>query len=234
VFELRELSLSIGEPFTSPAWGSNLVFFSGDPGAVIPDENAKEYLRRCCKYARHYEVYLIPERFMVMGYTCMCLITPQGKVIGAQKAVHLYLPTTPGNKRGTALEVMNTEFGGVFLCVDVDIYHPELVRVAAEMGAQYIFCAQQMARSDYSSHMVISGIWNAAQQNNVFGAAVCNQFHCVCAPLSISPYEDGFLAKPTLKTPVTVKMLADDLERCPKRRLLSRKLYAVHRGELLG
>ena len=230
---MQELALSIGEPFTSPAWGSNFVLFSGDPGAVIPDTDTKEYLRRACKYARVYQVYLVPERFMLMDYQCMCLISPQGKVIGAQKATHLAVPFPPGTKRGAALEVFSTEFGGIFLCVDVDVYHPEVIRIAAEMGAQYIVCAQQISRADYASHMVLSGIWNAAQSNNVFAMAVCNQFHCACAPLTLTRGEDGFLVKPTLKTPLSVKMLADDLAGCPRRRLLSRRLYAVHRGELV-
>lgn len=230
---MQELVLSIGEPFTSPAWGSNLVQFSGEAGAPVPEAQSKEYIRRACKYAKHYAVYLVPERFYLMGYICMCLISPQGKVIGAQKAAHLYLPAKQGTKRGSSVEVLNTEFGGIFLCVDVDIYHPEVVRVAAEMGANFIFCAQQMGRADYASHMVISGVWNAAQSCNVFAAAVSNQFHAVCAPLTLTPHEDGFLARPTLKTPLLVRMLADDLVSAPRRRPLARKFYAVHRGELL-
>lgn len=231
--QVQELSLSIGEPFTSPAWGSNFVFFSGDPGGVIPEEESKEYLRRVCKYARMHQVYLVPERFMLMNYQCMCLISPQGKMLGAQKATHLYLPAQPGSKRGIVIDVFSTEFGGIFLCVDVDVYHPEVLRIAAEMGAQYVFCAQQISREDYSSHMVLSGIWNGAQANNLFAVAVSNQFHSVCAPLALSPHGDGFLVKPTMKTPVSAQMQADDLARIPRRRLLGRKLYAVHRGELL-
>lgn len=230
---MQELSLSIGEPFTSPAWGSNFVVFSGDPGELIGEADAKDYMRRACKYARLYQVYLVPERFVLLGYQCMCLISPQGKVIGAQKSTHLRLPAKPGGKRGVTLEVFSTEFGGVFLCVDVDVYHPEVARIAAEMGAHYMICAQEMGRADYSTSMVLSGIWSASQHNSLFGIAVCNQFHCVCAPLAITPMQDGFFVKPTLKTPVTIKLLADDLAAAPRRRLLSRKLYAVHRAELL-
>jgi len=230
---MRELALSIGEPFTSPGWGSNLVFFSGDPGKVISEADAKEYLRRACKYAQHYEVYLIPERFMLMGYQCMCLISPGGKVIGAQRAIHLYHPASPSAKRGTEIDVINTEFGGIFLCVDVDIYHPEVVRIAAQTGAAFVFCAQRIKGEDYANHMVVTGLWGAAQSGGVFSVGVSNQFHAVCAPLALTPMEDGFLVNPTKKTPLLVKMCADDLERCQRRRPLSRKLYAVHRNELV-
>lgn len=231
---MHELALSIGEPFTSPAWGSNFVVFSGESGSIIPEESSKEYLRRVCKYARHYEVYLVPERFMLMGYQCMCLISPQGKVVGAQRATHLNASAKAGMKRSSSITVYSTEFGGIFLCVDVDIYHPEVVRIAAEMGAQYVICVQQMTRNDYSTQMVLTGIWNAAQSNNIYAIAVSNQFHCICAPLSITQSGDGFVARPTMKTPLARTLNADNLAGCKRRRLLNRKLYAVHRSELIG
>jgi len=229
---VKELVLSIGEPFTSPAWGSNFVMFSAEEKAVIQEEDAREYLRRICKYARRYEVYLIPQRFEMMGTLCMCLISPQGRVIGAQKAAYLHLPSV--YERGDSLEVLRTEFGGVFLCVDVDIYHPQIHRIAANMGAQYLFCAQSIEALDYDNNMVVTGIWNAAQSGGFYAVAVSQQFHCVCAPLALTPKEDGFLAAPTRRTPLSVRMQADDLlSSLPPRRRLSRKLYAVHRGDLL-
>ncbi len=231
---MQELSLSIGEPFTSPAWGSNFVVFSGENGVVVPEEDTKEYLRRVCKYAKHYEVYLVPQRFMLMGYQCLCLVSPQGKVVGAQRATHLNTTFKTGSKRSSSLTVYNTEFGGIFLCVDVDIYRPEVVRIAAEMGAQYIICVQQMTRGDYSTDMVLTGVWNAAQSNNVYSIAVSNQFHCICAPLPITDGKDGFIARPTMKTPLARNLNVDRLTECPRQRPLSRKLYAVHRGELIG
>ena len=231
---MREMALSIGEPFTSPAWGSNFVVFSGENGNVISEDGAKEYFRKCCKYAMYYEVYLVPERFMLMGYECMCLVSPQGKMIGAQRAIHVNNSVKGGIKRGGSLEIYNTEFGGIFLCVDVDIYRPFVVRVASDMGSKYIICVQNMPRGDYSIDMVLTGVWSAAQSGSLFAISVSNQFHCICAPLALTKQNDGFIARPTLKTPLAKTMSADSLIEIARRRPLSRKLYATHRAELIG
>jgi len=230
---MKQLTLSIGEPFTSPAWGSNFVVFSGESGAVISEQDSKEYIRKVCKYAKHYEVYLVPERFMLMGFECLCLVSPQGTMVGAQRAVYLGAGKS-GVKRSSTVGVFSTEFGGVFLCVDVDIYHPEVVRIAKEMGADFIFCVQQMPRADYSTEMVLTGVWNAAQSNNIYTIAVSNQFHCICAPRALTPENDGFIVRPTLKTPLSRALDANLLGKLPRRRLLSRSLYATHRRELIG
>jgi len=230
----KQLTISIGEPFTSPAWGSNFVVFSGENGVIIPEEDSKEYIRRVCKYAKHYEVYLVPERFMLMGYECLCLVSPSGEMLGAQRAIYMNTAAKEKSKRSTTVTVHNTEFGGIFLCVNVDIYHPEVARIAADMGARYIVCVQEMPRGDYATNMVVTGIWNAAQSNNLYAIAVSNQFHCICAPRVITQTDDGFIVRPTMKMPISKMLDSSPLEKLPHRRLLSRKIYMTHRGELLG
>lgn len=227
---MTEMRLSIGEPFTSPAWGSNFVMFSG--GEVIPEDTTKEYLRRVCKYAKNYEVYLIPERFLLMGYQCMCLISPGGKVLGAQKGLYLNTSARTGKRSGT-VEVLRTEFGGVFLCVDVDVYHPEVARVTAGMGAQFMACSQTIRPKDYNSSMVLTGAWNAAQLGSLYVMATCGEFHCVAAPLPLTEHGDGFLSLPSLRLPVKAKLNAEDLRKVRQPHRLSRKFYAIHRNDLL-
>jgi hypothetical protein len=204
--------------------------FSG--GEVIPEDASKDYLRHACKYARTHETYLVPERFRLMEYECMCLISPAGKVLGAQKALFL-APTNRTGKRSGNIDVLRTEFGGVFLSVDVDIYHPEVPRVAASMGAQFILCSQTIDPKDYNSSMVLTGAWNAAQLTGVYVAATSNEFSCVAAPVSLTKHEDGFAAPPTIRLPVTAKLSTDRLRGVSLPRRLSRKFYAMHRAELL-
>lgn len=227
---MTELKLSIGEPFTSPAWGSNFVVFTGED--IIREEFSKEYMRRACKYARHYGVYLVPERFLLMDYCCLCLISPEGRVLGAQQALY---PSTQvaHSKCGVDLEIMHTEFGGITLCVDVDIYHPEIGRIAEGMGAQYIICAQYVAPHDYGSSSVFTGVWNASQSCGLYVIGVCNQFNCVCAPLAITKYGDGFLATPSMRMPMTATLHAHALLQAQQPIRLSRTFYALHRKELL-
>lgn len=227
--------MSVGEPWTSPAWGSNFVMFASETVRPVAEPHTREYLRRCCKYARHYQVWLVPERFVLMGYQCMCLIDPQGKVTGAQKALfNGPAHRVPGGKKSTSLHIFPTEMGSVFLAVDVDIYRPAVVRVAAAMGAQIILCNQSIEEGDYSSSMVLTGAWNAAQLAGVYVAAVTNQFNCVCAPVPLSPLADGFLSPPRRRLPMTQTLSAEHLSALKGPKPLSRKLYALHRGELLG
>lgn len=229
---MTTLLLGIGEPFSSPAWGSNLMVFSSASGEPIPENQTKSYLSKSCRYAKHYGVYLVPERFMMLDYQCMCLISPEGKVLGAQRAIYRNLDNPKGIQEST-LDVISTEFGNVFLCVDVDIYHPEILRLAANIGTQIVICSQQIADMDYSTNMVVSGVWGAAQENNLFSVGVSNHYHCVCAPHSMSPQKDGFLVSPTLKMPTTAKLNADRLSMLPGRKFLSRRLYAMHKKEML-
>ena len=231
---MTELALSIGEPFTSPAWGSNFVVFAGESGYPIPEQHTKDYLRRCRKYAAHYGAWLVPERFILLGHQCMGLISPEGKVVGAQRAVFASPVFHPGTERNPVAEVFPTEHGGVFLCVDVDVYRPEVARIAASMGAQIIICSQSISPEDYASHMVLTGAWNAAQLAGCYVAAVSSQFSCVCAPVRLTAQRDGFLNPPSLKKPMTQRLCTDKLAQLRRPKPLSRKFYALHREELIG
>ncbi len=208
--------------------------FATETGEPVAEPETKEYISRCCKYAKHYGVWLVPERFVLMGYHCMCLIDPQGKVIGAQRALYHNHALRPGDKKSTTLQVFPTEVGGIFLCVDVDIYRPEVARIAASMGAQIILCNQYIRPGDYSSSMVLTGPWNAAQLGGVYVVSVTNQYNCVCAPIPLSPLKDGFLWAPRRKLPMTQKLPVQHLDAIPKPKPLSRKLYTLHRNELIG
>ncbi len=229
---MSELALSAAEPFSSPAWGSNFVVFTNDTGAPVPETLVKPYLNRVCKYAKHHGVYLVPERFMLMGYQCMALVSPAGEIMGAQKGIFINLKNR-GAKRSCELVLFDTEFGRLFLCVDADIYHPEVCRCAAAMGAGIIVGSQFLSRSEYGSHLVVSGCWNAAQLNRVYVIAVSGQFNCVCAPVPISAHGDGFVTPPNLRLPMTARLHVEKLEAVRKAPLPHRQFYTVHRDELL-
>lgn len=226
---MTELNLSVNEPFTSPAWGSNFVVFAS--GEAVAEDSAKDYIGRLCKYARSHEVYLVSDRFWLQENLCLCLISPEGKPLGLQRALYFY--TGVEGRRHDALDVIGTEFGRILLCVDVDIYHPEIARIAGGMGVQYIVCSQYIDDEDYNSSMVITGAWNAAQSSSLYVIDACNQFSCVCAPLGITKHGDGFVASPSLHMPLTAKLQAERLRECAVSAHLSRKFYAVHNGELI-
>ena len=228
---MTTLHLSIGEPFTSPAWGSNMVVFSSASGEAIAQDSVKEYLSKACRYAKHYKVYVVPERFFMLDYHSMCLISPEGKVMGAQRAVHLNLSWQQG-RRAEQLLPIRTEFGMIFLCVDVDIYHPEITRVAEAMGSQIVICSQHIQVGDYNTGMVINGVWGAAQNCSLFVVGVSNQYNGVCAPRRLTENDDGFVITPRVKMPVTAQIQAENLKRVPMRSSLSRRFYVAHHKDL--
>jgi len=231
---MNEMQLSIVEPFTSPTWGSRFVVFSSNTGTPIPEDRVQEYLARCCKYAKLHGVWLVPERFVFSRSQCMCIINPGGKALGAQKAIYsspsFKLPT---EEKNTDIDVVSTEFGGVFLCVDADVYHPEVCCIACGMGAQIIICSQTIRREDYSSHMVLNGAWNAAQLTGACVIAVSDQFNCVSVPIDATPARDGFLNPPSLKMPMTQKIRVSGNDRLRRPKPLNRRFYAIHRKELV-
>jgi hypothetical protein len=167
-----------------------------------------------------------------MGYHSMALISPEGKVLGAQKALHHNLAWRQG-RRSSKIELLHTEFGSVFLSVDVDIYHPEVPRLVSAMGGHYIISSQYIQMGDYNTGMVVSGVWSAAQGSPLYVIGASNQFNCVCAPRPMTDNDDGFVVTPRQKTPLTAKLQAEKLTRCPRRDLLSRRFYGVHREDLL-
>jgi hypothetical protein len=230
---MTEMVMCVVEPYTSPVWGANFAVFSSQDGIAIPENQAKEYIGRSCRYAKHHQVYLVPERFHLMGYQCMCLISPEGKVLGAQKCV-FWNAENRGNKRSVTLEAIATEFGGITLAVDVDIFRPEIPRVAATMGAQIVICSQYISMADFNGGMVVSGVWNAAQSNVLYAIGVSNAYHCVCAPRELTRNRDGFMVTPNLRLPMSMKISADDLAMVPARPSLNRRFFALHRDELVG
>ena len=231
---MSTISLSLGEPFLSPAWESNFAVFSSPTGEPIPAKEAKRYISKACAYAQKHEVYLVPERFIIDDTQCMCLIAPNGRVLGAQKALfnNRSIPLTKG--QGNTIELITTELGTFFLCVDVDVYHPEVAKIAYNMGAQVVICSQYFSPMQYSIHRAVAGVWSIAQSNNFFSVGVSNEYNAVCAPRELTRHNDGFLESPTKRMPVTAKVVVSEAIKLPRKPLLNRKIYTVHRNELLG
>ena len=231
---MSELVLSAVEPFTSPAWGSNFVVFSGEAGPPIPEAQTEQYLRKCGLYAKRHEVWLVPERFVLAGEHCMALFTPEGEMPLMQKAIHNSPAFKSKAAANTDLEIFLTPMGKVMLCVDADIYRPEVACTGSKLGAQVIVCSQSIGLDDYGTHMVLTGAWNAAQQAGVYVIAVSNQFNCVCAPVELTPQGDGFLNPPGLKMPMTQRISPGILGTMRRHQALSRRFYYTHRQELIG
>ena len=143
---------------------SDLVVFS-DVKSYIPEWDTPDYLNACRKYAMKNNVYLVPSRFVVNNILYLCLFSPKGEVLGIQGATHRNLYNQAELSQYDKIEPIQTPIGNIFLCVDVDIYHPQVLRIARMKGAQIVIASQFIDSYQLSRHMLTTGIWNAAQSN---------------------------------------------------------------------
>ncbi len=185
----------ITEPFGRPKQFSDLVVFS-DNRTYIPQWDTADYLNACRKYALQHQVYLVPSRFIVDDVLYLCLFGPDGSIVGVQGATHLNLSHRDKLKQYHKAEVFPTPVGNIFLCVDVDIYYPEVLRLARLLGADLVVSSQFINTYELSRQMVTTGIWNAAQSNGVYVVGCCNCFSAVAAPWEITPDQTGYLVPP--------------------------------------
>lgn len=120
---------------------SDLVVFS-DVKSYIPEWDTPDYLNACRKYAMKNNVYLVPSRFVVNNILYLCLFSPKGEVLGIQGATHRNLYNQAELSQYDKIEPIQTPIGNIFLCVDVDIYHPQVLRIARMKGAQIVIASQ--------------------------------------------------------------------------------------------
>lgn len=191
---------------------TDLVIFN-DIRPYIPQWDSKDYLEGCRIYAKEYEVYLVPARVVVDGMLFLCLIDPKGDMVGVQGATHLNLSTSEKLERETKVEVLDTPLGKIFLCVDVDIYNPAVLRLAALGGAQIVISSQYIDSYQFSKEMVKNGVWNAAQQNNFFVVGCCNHFKTVAAPMELTTDGSGYVAPPCTEKNLYCKLFLNKLEK---------------------
>lgn len=202
----------ITEPFGKPKQLSDLVIFS-DVRTYIPQWDSADYLNACRKYAQQYQVYLVPNRFVVDDILYLCLFAPDGTILGIQGATHLNLSHRDKLKQYDKVEVFPTPIGNIFLCVDVDIYYPEVLRLARLMGADLIVASQFINAYELNRQMVTTGIWNAAQSNGIYVVGCCNCFSAVAAPWEATQDQSGYLVSPAHTHTMFCKLFFNKLRR---------------------
>lgn len=202
----------ITKAFQRPRALSDLVVFS-DPRPQVPAGDLSPYLRTCSNYARQHKVFLVPQRFVVKQQLYLCLFDPQGQLVGYQGA--LYRPVGQRTKllQADAVQVLETAVGRLFLCVDVDLYAPEALRLARLKGAQIVISSQYMEPKDLKPRRIITGIWNAAQQQGLYVVGCCNLFSAVAAPWKLCPDGSGFLVQPEPRPELFCKLYLNKLPR---------------------
>ena len=87
---MSKINVCFSYPFVKPKEPANLVIFC-EGNAAVPERELPRYLKQAMDYAKAYQVYLVPGRFVLKGRLCMTLLSPAGKPVALQKACHLNL-----------------------------------------------------------------------------------------------------------------------------------------------
>ncbi|MGN0663603.1 MAG: hypothetical protein ACI4L5_00860 [Negativibacillus sp.] len=202
----------VTEAFGKPKALSDLVIFS-DYRPYIPTGDLQSYLKYCSTYAREHKVFLVPHRFVVDHVLYLCLFDRNGSIVGYQGAMHRNLSSQNVLEPYSTVHVMQTSIGNLFLCVDTDIYYPEVLRLAKLKGADLVISSQFIHSYDFKPKRITTGIWNAAQQNGLFVVGCSNAFTAVAAPWDITADKTGFLVQPEHSQHLFCKLFFNKLER---------------------
>ncbi len=215
--------LCFTKSFERPKAFSELVVFT-DPRPYVPEEELSPYIKACSAYAKEHEVYLVTHRFLKEERLYLCLFDPKGAIVGYQGALHRNLSSQNDLKQYDNVHVIRTPVGNLFLCVDTDIYYPEVLRLAKLKGADLVIASQFIQPYDFKPRSITSGIWNTAQQQGLYVAGCCNVFTAVAAPWECTADESGFLVQPQGEQRLFCKIYFNKLERAAMGADLAKKL----------
>lgn len=164
---MHQLTVSITPVLAPPPKGSELVVFA-DPRSYVAEIDSHQMLAAAARYAIKHKVYLVPERFVAANSLCLCMLSPDGSVLGVSRACHLNVILRQNNfSRYNAVEPFDTPFGRVALVVDVDINMPQIIRSAVLQGTSLIISSQHIPLYDFNQNRLDYGIVNAAATNGV-------------------------------------------------------------------
>lgn len=183
----------IGENTKTSVDGQLVVISGADKESINSRDD--DFLEKWCEFATRNKVFIVPGLYIEDNYLCLCLIDDRGKVVGVQKACHINKENFPELIRDSNLNIIETPFARVFLCADVDIYKPELVRAAVFSGAEIIISVQYIQGNRCNESMVLAGAWQNAQQNCVYIINAHNFGGNIIGPCETSEDLSGFIKR---------------------------------------
>jgi predicted amidohydrolase len=211
------------------------VFNEGDISTITGREPEK-FICDAKEYAADNNIFLVPGLYIKDGFLCSCLIDNTGSIIGEQKGTHLNIDWFSDLKRATEINIIETPFGLIFLCVDVDIYKPEVIRIAALSGAEIIICSQFINSKDYSEEMILAGPWQEAQQNCLYILDSTNHGGNIIGPCNVTNDLTGYLARGGFKDNIYSTLDSEKriaaYESFPVFKSLNKNLYNRHNNML--
>ena len=215
---------------------TDLVIFS-DEREYIPNGDIQAYLKHCNLYAKEHQVFLVPHRLIIDNILYLCLFDPNGSIIGLQGALHRNSKTQTNLDLYSKLNILQTRIGNIFLCVDTDIYYPELLRYAKLKGADLIISSQYIPKNELKPKLITTGMWNAAQQNEIYVVNCTNLYSAISAPIEITSDKTGFLVQPDESGKISFKLNFSKLQDIAAKGMSAEKCnpnFCKKYAELLG
>ncbi len=191
---MEPISAAVLPTDAPPVPGTQLVVFA-DRNPYTPETLARQMLSRAIRYARRHRVYLVPQRFLAQKRLCVCLLSPEGTLLGVQEATHLNLDYRAERfYRADAVLPFQTPLGRVALLSDVDVFMPHVVRQAVLQGAELLLSSCYIQPFDLTADLVRNTAEAAAHSNGVPLAGSLSGCGMVCppkGPASVSSFEDS-------------------------------------------
>ena len=214
--DLQDLSICVTAPFFAPEPTADLVVFSNEQ-PFVPFEEAEGYFRRCKQYAAEHGMWLATGLVAIADQLCMFLFDRAGKLKGAQRALYLHKSLRTRFRRCGELTTFDTEFGQLCLCVDVDVYYPEVARAARLQGCDVMICSQFIAPGDYAPTRITFGAWDVAQSDQMLVVCTTNHDSAICAPAPLTEHGTGYVVRPNAQRPLCGSFPLEALARMPGR-----------------
>ncbi len=180
---------------TVEPYSVKLAVIAGDSIKDIKQREVTSFLEGWKEYARTNRIFLVPGLYIEQDYLCLCLMDDEGRIIGRQRACHLNTSCFAELKRDSNINIIETPFAKIFLCPDVDIYKPEVIRAAVFMGAELVVSVQYIDPNRYNDSMIMAGPWQNAQQNCIYILNAHNLGGDIIGPVEASQDLTGFICR---------------------------------------
>ena len=168
---MQQFTVAITNVLAPPPKDADIVIFA-DQRSYVAELDSHQMLAAAARYAVRNKVYVVPERFVAADSLCLCMLAPDGSVLGVQRACYHNVSMRQNNLlRADEIQPFDTPFGKVALIVDVDINMPQCARAAVMNGASMIISSQYLPLYDFYEDRINYSVVNAAASNGIQIAA---------------------------------------------------------------
>jgi predicted amidohydrolase len=141
-------------------------------------ELRESYIRVFSAAAREYGIYVVggsnygPDESTGEIVNSAYVFGPDGKVLGYQNKIHLYIEDTHICKAGEEIKVFDTDFGKIAVPICYEGMFPEINRVMVLKGAKALINVSACP-GETCFAKIRAGAWSRVQDNRVFGLHSC-------------------------------------------------------------